>query len=231
MDRTEFDRFADEYYSQHAKSVALSGETPEFFYEYKIRVTARLATRHGISVQRILDFGAGVGNSLPYLRNTFAAAELTCADVSRRSLELSAERFPGVARYVQIDGDRLPLANHTVDLAFSACVFHHISHAEHTSWLAELRRVCRPGALVCIFEHNPWNPLTRKVVRECPFDEHAKLISAPAMCRALAKSGWLQPAVQYTLFFPHALRSLRPTETWLGRVPLGAQYVAYAFAP
>jgi ubiquinone/menaquinone biosynthesis C-methylase UbiE len=231
MDQAEFDRFADEYYCLHAKSVAFSGERPEFFYEYKVRIMARLARRHGISAQRILDFGSGVGNLVPYLRDAFAHAELMCADVSRRSLDLSAERFPGVARYINIDGNRLPLPDHTVDLAFSACVFHHIAHGEHASWLAELRRVCRPGALVCIFEHNPWNPLTRKAVRDCPFDEHAELITAPGMRHAMAKCGLHKPEVEYTLFFPHVLRSLRKMETWLSRIPLGAQYVVYGFAP
>ena len=31
-----------------------------------------------------------------------------------------------------------------------------------------MSRVTRPGGIVAIFEHNPWNPLTRKAVRGLP---------------------------------------------------------------
>ena len=34
----------------------------------------------------------------------------------------------------------------------------------------------RPGGLVAIYEHNPLNPVTMRVVNTCPFDEHAVLL-------------------------------------------------------
>ena len=37
MDKAEFDRFADAYYDQHRENVAVTGESPEYFAEYKIR--------------------------------------------------------------------------------------------------------------------------------------------------------------------------------------------------
>ena len=44
MDEAEFDRFADEYYQQHAASIRLSGEAPEYFHQYKVDdVAATLA--------------------------------------------------------------------------------------------------------------------------------------------------------------------------------------------
>ena len=36
MDEAEFDRFADEYYANLSSSIAVSGESPEFFAEYKV---------------------------------------------------------------------------------------------------------------------------------------------------------------------------------------------------
>ena len=36
-----------------------------------------------------LDFGAGIGNSVPYVRKHLAGAELTCLDLSQRSLEVN----------------------------------------------------------------------------------------------------------------------------------------------
>ncbi|WP_429292339.1 hypothetical protein [Paraburkholderia sp. CI3] len=45
MDKAEFDSFADEYLSLHARNIAASGEGPEFFAEYKIRDIAEEMTR------------------------------------------------------------------------------------------------------------------------------------------------------------------------------------------
>ena len=36
MDKTEFDTFADEYRLTHAHNIKASGESPEFFHEYKV---------------------------------------------------------------------------------------------------------------------------------------------------------------------------------------------------
>jgi SAM-dependent methyltransferase len=230
MEKSEFDQFADEYYAEHAKGLRASGESPEFFYEYKVHTIAEALRARARSALRILDFGSGVGNSIPYFRKHIPEAELTCADVSRRSLAVGEARFPGEARSMEIDGDRLPFDDGQFDLVFSACVFHHIPHSEHVHWLSELRRVARASATLSIFEHNPWNPLTVKVVRDCPFDEHAVLIAGPDFKRTVASAGWAAPEIRYTLFFPHALAFLRPAENWLRAVPLGAQYMALATA-
>src|SRR4051812_41527839 len=40
MEEAEFDRFADEYETQHRKNIAVTGESPDFFAEYKIRQLA-----------------------------------------------------------------------------------------------------------------------------------------------------------------------------------------------
>jgi SAM-dependent methyltransferase len=228
MDLVEFDRFADEYYGQHSANVAVTGEKPEYFAEYKIRKLKRLVDRSRITAARICDFGSGIGNSIPFFRAYFPDASLTSADVSARSLALSKERFPDSNNYLLIENDRIPSESDAFDVVFSACVFHHISHDEHVFWLRELHRITKPGGLIAIFEHNPLNPLTVHAVNTCPFDVNAKLIFARDLARRLREAGWVFPRIQYNLFFPRALSLLRPMEDGLGWLPLGAQYAAYA---
>jgi hypothetical protein len=42
----------------------------------------------------VLDFGAGIGNSVPFVRKYLPDAQITCLDVSTKSLEIGQSRFP-----------------------------------------------------------------------------------------------------------------------------------------
>ena len=231
MKEAEFDRFADEYHSQHRAAVAITGEEPDFFHEYKIKVLAEILAKRRMDVHRILDFGAGIGNSIPHFRRYLPRAELNCADVSKRSLDLAETRFGAAGTYRTIENNALPVVDASQDLTFSACVFHHIPHAEHVRWLQELHRVTRPGGVLAIFEHNPLNPLTVRAVRNCPFDENAHLIRSGAFAERFKAAGWSALEIRYHLFFPNALAPLRPLERNLSWLPLGAQYSILAQKP
>jgi SAM-dependent methyltransferase len=228
MDVAEFDQFADEYENMHAANIAITGERPDFFSEYKIRILAEDTVALGIRADRIIDFGAGIGNSIPFFNRYCPGAALTGADVSQRSLDLADGRFPGKMQHLLLDGPRIDAADGSFDVAFSACVFHHIPDAEHDTWLRELLRVVRPGGMIAIFEHNPLNPLTVRAVNTCPFDINARLIRASALKQALRSAGWQRPAARFHIFFPRLLSLLRPLEPHLGWLPLGAQYSVVA---
>lgn len=228
MDKAEFDRFADAYYAQHRDNVAVTGESPEYFAEYKIGRLREIVDRQGVKVSRVWDFGSGIGNSIPFFRQYFPDAALTSSDVSERSLALGRQRYPQSGDCVLIENNRIPSESDVVDVVFSACVFHHIPHSEHVMWLQELYRITRPGGLIAVFEHNPLNPLTVRAVNTCPFDANAKLILARQLRQRLGAAGWASCRTEYNLFFPRALAWLRPWEARLGWLPLGAQYAAIA---
>ncbi|MCI0682612.1 MAG: class I SAM-dependent methyltransferase [Gemmataceae bacterium] len=228
MNQAEFDRFADEYHVLVDRSIRASGEGPEYFARYKVTDVRRLWERWGNGDRNptILDFGCGVANCLPHFRETFPRSRIVCVDVSPRSLEIAAARFPRQAEFLCFDGKALPLASASVAIAFAACVFHHIDHAEHVSILREFRRVLAPCGLACVFEHNPINPLTRHAVNTCPFDANARLITGRQMQRRFRDAGFSAVGIRYRVFFPGCLRRLRPLERLLAWCPAGAQYVA-----
>lgn len=229
MKQAEFDKFADEYRDLHARNIHASGEAPEFFAEYKVKDAAALTARAGLKHPlRILDFGAGVGNSVPHFARWLPRASLTCVDVSARSLKVAEERFSGMAEYRTFDGITLPFAGETFDLVFTACVFHHIPPDEHESLFLEIFRVLRPSGLFLIFEHNPRNPLTVRAVNTCPFDANAVLIDAEVLRERVSHAGFDTVRCAYRIFFPRALRALRIIEPMLSWLPLGAQYYVLA---
>jgi SAM-dependent methyltransferase len=221
--QAEFDLLADEYRVQHKQNIAITGESPEYFSEYKIADLADLINQLKLPATNILDFGSGIGNSLPYLRKYFPGSEITCADVSARSIEIAQTRFPGQENHILIN-EGIPLPTASQDVVFSACVFHHISHEEHLHWLTELRRITKLGGILAIYEHNPLNPLTVRAVNTCPLDVNARLIRGGTLRERALTIGWDDARVDYKLFFPAILAALRPMESHLEWLALGAQY-------
>ncbi|CAB3780893.1 class I SAM-dependent methyltransferase [Pararobbsia alpina] len=228
MKESEFDRFAEEYRAIHAANISASGEAPEFFAEYKIADLSRHARTNRIAARSIVDFGCGVGNSIPFFRKYFPRSEVLAADVSRKSLELAKQRFGEEARFFNLTGNRIDLPDGTFDVLFSACVFHHIPHEEHEHWLRELRRIATPDAMLVIFEHNPWNPLTVRAVNTCEFDKNARLMTPSKLETSMQRAGWSRTRHEYRIFFPNSLRTLRPLEARMRWLPLGAQYAVIA---
>lgn len=225
MNEAEFDKFADEYHAQHTRSIRLSGEEPDFFAQYKVAEMARQIER---APTKILDFGGGIGNSLGHLKAQFPQSNVTLCDPSLRSLEIAKERFPAQGNFVQITGLPLPFADDEFDLILAACVFHHIDPTEHGAIITELSRILAPGGSFFLFEHNPFNPLTRKAVSECEFDKDAILVSSRQAKRSIRGASFQTVKTRFRIFFPRMLSALRFLEPALGFLPIGGQYFVQA---
>jgi SAM-dependent methyltransferase len=224
----EFDRYARDYRSLHRDSIRASGEEPDYFAAYKAQ---HAKTRFGTTTPiDILDFGCGVGGMTRHLAAAFPGSRLTGVDVSSESLTLARQAHSGLAHFAHIEGESLPLENHSADLVLAACVFHHITPEARAGWVRELRRILRPGGHLVVYEHNPRNPLTRKVVNDCPFDADAILLPQAETRALLNDAGFQAVRNDFIVFFPHALAALRPMERWLSRVPFGAQYATWGRA-
>ena len=230
MKKAEFDGFAAEYAAMHETSLGNYGDDTDYFADYKIADIARELDDRQVRAKtsRALDFGAGCGNSIEPFRRRLSDVALTCLDVSEESLAIGRANHPDCARFVLYDGVHVPLPRGSFDLAFSACVFHHIAHEEHHAQLSELHRVLRDDGLLFIFEHNPLNPLTLHVVNRCPFDANARLIRAAVMKKRVETAGFANAKIRYRLFVPPFLKSISGIERAMAWLPLGAQYYVVA---
>ncbi len=234
MEKSEFDKFADEYRSMHAQSISASGESPDFFAEYKIKDVARIIGNDVLLSTvspTILDFGGGIGTSVPYFHEYLPVSQLTCLDVSKRSLAIAKNRYPRIADFVHFDGATIPFESNSFDIAFAACVFHHINHAEHVGLLSEIKRVLKQNGVVVIFEHNPLNPLTLYAVNNCEFDKNAHLITAYEMRQRLVEAKFVNTHICFRIFFPRLLARLRWLEKYMTWIPFGAQYYVRGCKP
>lgn len=223
-----FDEFADDYQEKLEAAVRFSGAQEGFFHRQKVAEVAYFESARFSG--RFLDFGCGDGLSLDFFSRAFPRAQLSGTDVSQRSLQVAARRVPQADLRVY-DGGHLPHDDQSFEVVYTSMVFHHIEPRLHAHTLLELRRVLAPGGRLYVFEHNPWNPLTRKVVADCEFDREAILLSMPRLKKNLRLAGFQALQGRFILFVPPTprLNGLRFLDRWLFWCPLGAQYYFRAF--
>ncbi len=220
-DRVDFDEYADRYEDLLQDQLSFFSKDRGYFSDHKASLAARQFDK---PPNRILDFGCGIGLSLPYLAKYFPNAELFATDISEKSLQHVAKTHQAVTvlQNGEVDG-------HCFDLIFAAGVFHHIPPAQRREACARLSACLSPGGRVCVFEHNPYNPVTRRMVSTCPFDEDAVLLKRRELANLLADTrGLTVERREYCLFFPEPLKGLQPIERFLGWLPLGGQYYVVA---
>ncbi len=230
MKRTLFDTYAADYHRLHASNVRISGEGVQYFAEYKVLKIHGVLNRRRKPTRRlrILDFGGGTGNSVPFFRQYFPGSSLVLLDPSFESLKLARETHPEGFAPLLFDGMRPPIRDAVFDLVLIACVLHHVPPGNHLHLLQKIRPLLKPGGDIFVFEHNPCNWLTSRVVKRCPFDAEATLIKGRDMLQTMGRAGFSGAELNYCTFFPRLLAGLRGLEDNLRRIPLGAQYYVHA---
>ena len=221
--KNEFDDFANEYRKIHTENVQkISGQHSDYFTEYKIREISSFMKDGKIW----LDFGCGDGNSARYILKYFPQSKYFGIDVSSESIETAKKRDISSAQFDCYDGEKLPYKDNTFDIVFIACVLHHIPIKLRDRHLKECFRVLKSGGELIVFEQNTINPVTRKIVKDCPFDSNAILLSSTETKKRLKKAGFSDLRIRYTIFFPRKalFQKILLLEKWLYFCPIGGQY-------
>lgn len=215
--RVDFDRYADDYEGLLQNQLAFFSKDRGYFSEYKVQLVADVVDAAPSS---ILDFGCGIGLSLPYLAKYFPDADVYATDLSEKSLLHVGQKHPRVK--VVNDSE---LDDYEFDMIFIAGVIHHVQPQERQGLMNRLGSLLGSNGKVFIFEHNPLNPVTRRMVSTCPFDSDAVLLGLSEMKRLVRGSSEFEVAGEgYCLFFPESLRALSSFEKWLRWLPMGGQY-------
>jgi 2-polyprenyl-3-methyl-5-hydroxy-6-metoxy-1,4-benzoquinol methylase len=209
----KFDQYARSYREAHRASVRLSGEDPEYFAEHKLGCLRRAGVPAGA---RVLDYGCGTGSLTRLLSRSFAV--VAGYDPSGESLAMARAAAPEVTFHESASA----IPGGAFDVAVLSGVLHHVPPTERPALLHDVAAKLAPGGRLFVFEHNPYNPVTRRAVRDCPFDDDAILLE-PRELRRLLAAELVSVQQDYVLFFPRPLARLRRFEPLLRRCPLGAQ--------
>jgi len=227
-----FDRFADSYSGALDEAISLSGESAEYFTHLKIELIREMLGERSLQPGlRFLDYGCGTGRAALWIHRMFADSDYIGVDASRQSVLCACEHVKGPrAVFMTLE----EFAGQHLDrftVALAAVVFHHIPISERPATVAKIYELLEPGGAFFVFEHNPANPLTRRVVKSCPFDEDAELLQASETVNLLATAGFSRIRTRYYFFFPRMLKMFRSFERYLSWTPLGAQYAVLGWKP
>jgi len=221
----EFDRYNESYDATVNRAIAFSGQKVESFTRAKADDLLRTLASHFGSPRQLslLDVGCGIGNYHPLLLPLVDS--ITGVDVSGACIAKAQERNP-TASYKVYDGDHLPYGAQQFDVTFCICVLHHVPPERWPQFAGEMRRVTRTGGLVVVYEHNPKNPLTRKVVRDCEFDRDAVLLTMAQTRQLLTAAGCSDVTTRSILTLPPIGGFVERLDGLFANLPLGSQYRA-----
>ena len=222
---SNFDEYASDYSKKMRQTLSIALTSEEYQAEYKSNLIKRYASRRR-KISKILDFGCGVGLSVPSLQKNFPGSEIFLTDVSEVSLSVAREKFSTVTT---LKPDLL--IEDKFDVIFLSTVLHHITASERVGVIRRLRSRLSENGCLFIVEHNTHNPLTLRIVANCDMDHDAELISIRDLKRLLTAECSLKIADSgFCSFFPQPLKALAKIDRVLKPLPLGGQYFIMAVA-
>ena len=221
-----FDRASDSYAKEVQDSIDFTGIEHDTFVKAKINLLRMKSNSLNLKLNSsVLDVGCG--NGLMHGELARLGFKVTGIDVSSKSLERAKLMNPQCS-YYHFDGTNIPFGSDEFDFAVSTCVYHHIQDIGQRKRLAsETLRVLRNGGKFALIEHNPLNLLTQIAVSRCEFDRDACLLRRSNSKNLLIDSGFHGVRGDYFMFIPHSSLLSRRIESWLAKLPIGAQYMVY----
>ncbi|MBP7936520.1 MAG: class I SAM-dependent methyltransferase [Phycisphaerae bacterium] len=217
-----FDQYALNYEAELCRGLRWSGQQPDWFAERRVACVRQHCHESGLAPRQVLEFGCGVGIHVPFLRAAFPESQIIGLDISRESLAVAARRHG--SHHVCFSTPEEFSQRHTADLAYVNGVFHHIAPAEHRHWLHRIRDYMAPGALLAMFDNNPFSLPARWVMHSIPFDQNAIMVNPHRFARLMRATGFGRPRLRFHFLFPRALSCLHGIESLVARLPLAAQF-------
>jgi SAM-dependent methyltransferase len=234
MGKSVFDGVARDYEKIHNRSLPPGVRSEEFIAQRAASVAQWIRSGYAGGDFCYLDFGCGNGRLFKVLIESPSLApfvesgqlRLFGVDTSVESIR-EAKVLVGDDRVCLVsDWSDLPRGVR-FDLVVSCHVFHHIVPAERGAAAKTLRAWMKPGSKLVVWEHNPFNPFTRLIVKACPFDKDARLLKYGAVKALFEAHAFRRVRHAYVNVFPPRwlrLKLLSIVEKKLTPHPVGAQY-------
>ena len=213
--KINFDNYADNYKDYITKSL---GNLENNLNYYHLKKSEILKKELGYQPKKILDLGCGVGTMLELLIKSFQGSTFYAYDESKKSMDYIKKKFPKINHLDNLE------TNEKFDLIFISAVVHHVKSGDRDDLFRNIYNLLSPNGVMFVFEHNPYNPVTLKMVTNCEFDADAELIKKNDLINLCKKNNFKIIKSGYIHFFPSKLSFLFKLESYLKWFFLGAQY-------
>lgn len=144
---------------------------PSFFAQH---LSAYAFARPEISGKQVLEVGFGDGYGAAYLAEQ--AREVTAVDVTTGNIPRARAKYPRPnLGFQEFDGLRLPFPEASFDAVCTFQVIEHILEPQILPWVAEIRRVLKPGGRLFVSTLNldharkPGKPYEKLIYHEKEF--------------------------------------------------------------
>ena len=234
MTRNIFDQVAQDYEKIHNQCLPPGVQSESFITQRAAYATQWILSEIRDREFLYLDFGCGNGRMLKCLLESAGLRPLldtgqlrlfgfdTSADSLNEARNLLKDRSVTLAKNWSEFPQELRF-----DLVLTCHVFHHIPPKERPNTVAALYKRMKPGSRLVIWEQNPLNPITRLLIRTCPFDRDARLLTAVKTRDLFLKNSFrLLESAYINLLPPQWIKTdrLAAIEKKLLSFPIGAQY-------
>lgn len=183
-----------------------------------------------------LDIGCGSGETTSYLENEFKC--VVGLDYSLGMiLEGKNKLLKPTTSLIAGDASSIPITNNSFDVVVFFNIFHHVESKESLiKMMSNSKNIIKKNGLIAIIEINPYNPVSRNVIKTCEIDEGVSLDGFkknlfpttlfPYETENLLRSANIQLLnTTYFIFFPKILKALLFVERIFKKIPLGGLYM------
>lgn len=112
------------------------------------RTLADMLQRHSHAPAAILEWGCGPGRIIRHLPALWTSARIVGTDYNPQTIAWLRQALPHIEAHQNALTPPLPFGDGAFDFVYAFSVFTHLSESNCLAWMAELRRVMIPDALL-----------------------------------------------------------------------------------
>jgi len=228
----EFDNYAKNYFKEMSHPLRnIISKDGDYFIEAKYNIIKDAFTLIKNSKDGFVavDIGTGLGLFEHFFNKE--NIKIFALDLSFNMLKIGQLINPLKLKGLYFQGDALsiPLHENFSDIVFASCVFHHLLEDEIRIVLKEMTRICKQNGLIIVFEHNPYNIITKFVVKTTKLDRNANLLKPEEIIKMMGVSKLNLIEVKYFLYGNNKVDAwVEKRIPFASKFPLGGQFCIIA---